>query len=210
MSWLPQIFVLHIFGYSAAIARLPSAVASVACCFVLLALAKGFGVRYPLFAVVLFSIIPLQFRYALEARPYAQGVLLSALATLAFLRLVRNPSLSRAVVYTLVLTAGIYSQPFTCFTACAHLAWSLATWKRSRPVGWFTAASLVVAALSFLPWYFYASPLWKQTMTSVDLHFQFSLKTPLLLLREITGAGYAGTCAVRSCSGRPVAGRDQN
>src|SRR5262245_60049582 len=74
LGWLPQLLGIQLFGYSAAIARLPSALASVAASATVLFMGRELGIRYPLLAAVLFSVVPLQFRYALEGRPYAQGV----------------------------------------------------------------------------------------------------------------------------------------
>jgi hypothetical protein len=51
-------------------------------------------------------------------------------------------------------------------------------------------------ALAFLPWYAYASPIWNETVKSTGIHFHISWKTPLMLVREITGAGYIGGCAI--------------
>jgi hypothetical protein len=92
LGWLPQLLAIQILGYSSAIARLPSALASVGCCFVLAATARRLHLRYPALPVVLLSVVPLQFRYALEGRPYAQGLLLSTLATLVFIRLIERTS----------------------------------------------------------------------------------------------------------------------
>jgi uncharacterized membrane protein len=196
LGWLPQVFAIHFLGYSTTVARIPSALAGVGCCFTVFLTAKELGMRYPLLPAVLLSVLPLHFRYALEGRPYAQAVFLSALATLLFIKLLKRPSPLCFGAYTLVLAAGIYSQPFTCFTACSHFLWTLITARRRNRFVYFSGGALVFMVLTFLPWYFYASPLWQQTIKSAGLHFQLSLKTPLMLIREISGAGFLGGCAL--------------
>ena len=192
LGWLPQLFAIHIFGYSPAIARLPSALASVGCLLAVVAIAKELPIRYPIFPAILLALMPLQFRYALEGRPYAQGVLLGALATLVFIRLFKRRSLLLCLVYALVLALGIYSQPFTCFIAFSHFVWALTIAHRDKRLVYCSGFAIVFMGLVFLPWYRYAAPFWVGTITSGHVHFQLSAKTPLMLIREITGAGYIG------------------
>jgi hypothetical protein len=142
--------------------------------------------------MVLLALMPLQFRYALEGRPYAEGLLLSALATLVFIRLSKRWSLWLCVVYAVILALGIYSQPLTCFTAFSHFAWAMAVGRRDKRLIYGSGAAIAFMGLAFLPWYRYASPSWAGAIESGSAHFQLSLKMPLMLIREITGAGYVG------------------
>ena len=192
LSWFPQLLAIRCFGYSAAIARLPSALAAIGCCLIVFWTARGLKFRYPLVPMILLSVLPLYFRYALEARPYAQGVLLSALATLVFIKLIDTPSISLLVVYTTVIILGIYSQPFACFTACSHFVWAMIAPQRKQKLLCLSGGALIVMALAFLPWYAYGSPLWAHTIRVEHLAFHPTWRTPLMLIREITGAGYLG------------------
>ena len=192
LGWLPQLFAIYLFGYSTAAARLPSALAGVGSCLTVFLTARELGLRYPLVPAILLSVLPLQFRYALEGRPYAQGVLLSAVATLVFIQLIKYQSIVWFVAYAFILVLGIYSQPFTSFTAFAHFVWTVIWTRRQNRLAYFAGGALVVMALTFLPWYVYASPLWQQTIRSGGWHLQLTWKTPLMLIREITGAGYLG------------------
>lgn len=162
------------------------------CLLAVVAVAKELPIRYPIFPAVLLALMPLQFRYALEGRPYAQGVLLGALATLVFIRLAKRWSLLLCLVYALVLALGIYSQPFTCFIALSHFVWALTIARRDKRLVYCCGFAIVFMGLVFLPWYRYAAPFWVGTIKSGDIHFQLSAKTPLMLIREITGAGYIG------------------
>ena len=192
LGWLPQLVAIHLFGYSTAVARLPSALAAVASCLTIFFTARELGLRYPLVPAILLGVLPLHFRYALEGRPYAQGVLFSALATLVFIQLIKRQSIPFCIIYAFILVLGIYTQPFTCFTACGHFLWTLTVWRQRRLV-YLSAGALAFMVLTFLPWYFYASPLARQMIQFTGVHFQLSWKTPLMLIREITGAGYWGS-----------------
>lgn len=192
LGWLPQMASIRIFGYSVVTARLPSALAGAAACFAIFLIARQLQLIFPFVPLILLSMLPLHFRYTLEARPYAQGELLSALATLAFIWLVRQQTVSVAVVYALTLIVGIYSQPFSCFIAAAHLLWAFVFFRHQRRLIYLTGAAIIAMAVSFLPWYLYAAPLWQQTIHSGDYHLQLTWKTPLMLIREISGVGYWG------------------
>ena len=191
LGWIPQVISIRLLGYSVAAARLPSALAAVAACFVIFLIARRLSSAFPVIAVIFLAVLPLYFRYALEGRPYAQGLLVSSLAALVFLKLVdRQESTFWLAVYTVTLIAGIYSQPFSVFTGGAHLVWAVATGRRR--LAWLTAAALVAMVASFLPWYLYAAPRWRETIQAGGFELHLGWKTPLMLLREISGAGYAG------------------
>jgi hypothetical protein len=193
LGWLPQAFAIHWLGYSTAVARLPSALAAAGTFLVVFFIAKELSLRYPLVPAILLSVLPLNFRYALEGRPYAQGLFFSALATLVFLQLFKRLSIPLFIAYAFVLTLGIYSQPFTFFTACSHFVWALSVAREHRRLVFLSGVALALTAMAFLPWYVYASPLVRQTMQSSGLHFYLTWKTPSMLIREITGAGYVGS-----------------
>lgn len=196
MGWLPQLLAIRIFGYSAAISRIPSAVSSIVCCWIVFLTAKEIGMRHPLLPAFLLSLMPLHFRYALEGRPYSQGVLFSTMATLLLVKLSKRFSVPLFSAYTLALVCGIYSQPFACFTSCSHFVWAVTSGFRQKRLIFYTAAAFSCMILAFIPWYIYGSPLWRQTIQEGSIHFHISWKTPLMLIREISGAGYIGGCSL--------------
>lgn len=189
-GWLVQIFSIQLLGYSVSVARLASALAAVGTCWVVFMTARDIQLRYPLIPALLLSVLPLHFRYALEGRPYALGILLTALATLIFIRLAHRPTALGYGLYIAVLVLGIYTQPFTSFIACGHLVWALL--QQRRQLFYFSASALLILTMAFLPWYLYAKPLWQQAIQADGFHLHLTWKSPLMLLREITGAGYAG------------------
>src|SRR5205823_4353134 len=58
------------------------------------------------------------------------------------------------------------------------------------------------------PWYFYAKSVWTAGITGAGVHFVLTAKTPLMLFREIAGAGYWGSglllilCTITAISAR--------
>src|SRR5690348_3983669 len=70
-------------------ARVPAAVFSIAGCVSMVGLCRALDLprRAWLFSLLLFVIVPSQFRYAVEARPYSQALWLSILSMILLLHL---------------------------------------------------------------------------------------------------------------------------
>jgi hypothetical protein len=155
------------------------------------AIAWKLGLAHPWVAAALFSVFPLTLRYAAEARPYSQALFFSALATFLFLELAARPRATLAAAYAFVLAVMLYTQPLSILVAAAHCAWALfrRDWKPALYVSIATAA----AGVSFLPWYLWAKSQWTETVVAHEFHFVFTAKTPLMLFRELAGAGYWGS-----------------
>jgi|HigsolmetaAR201D_1030396.scaffolds.fasta_scaffold11455_3 Predicted membrane protein len=210
-GYLVQYLSLKCLGYSVLSARLPSLMFSVLACYGLLRLSRRLPIRHSITPLLIFAALPLQMRYALEARPYSQALCLSVWATVAFFALIDKPGWRRAIPYSLCMAAGFYTQPFVAFVACAHALWIFFNrGKAPRHSVLWTAAGIGAALLSFLPWYLYASPSWRQTLQPE--HYEISIKAPLLVLRELVGAGYVGTgliLALAAIGIRVLPGRDR-
>jgi uncharacterized membrane protein len=123
LGYLTRFWTLHLLGYSVFSARLPSAVCSLAACAGVFVLARLFNLRQPLLACLIFALVPLQLRYALESRPYSLALALSVWATVAFLDLLQQVSAVRAAYYGLLVLLGLYTQPYSLFVPLAHLCW---------------------------------------------------------------------------------------
>jgi hypothetical protein len=177
LGYLIQQTSMRVTGYSVRAARFPSALFVAGAVFFTGMIAAELGVTWPWLAAAIFALFPETLRYACESRVYAQALLFSTLATWLFLR-------RHLTLYTLALIAAIYTQPYAIFVGVAHLAW-----ERGRSA----AIALGVAIAAFLPWYVHASQVWSSGLASTDVHFAFSLKTPLMLFREAAGAGYWGS-----------------
>ncbi len=191
LNYIIQFWTVNALGYSPFAGRLPEAIFSLASCGGIYVLARRLRLRWPLLAVAVFALFPLQFRYALEARPYSLALALSIWSTVAFFRLLDQPrSLLRVALYTLTVAAGVYVLPFTLFVAVAHLAWMRQ--KVLQPV----ALAIAVAGLAFVPWYLHAVVNWRADPVVARAHETVTWRVIPMFLHELTGAGYAGTVLV--------------
>jgi hypothetical protein len=191
LNYVVQFWTVHLLGYSPFTGRLPEATFSLMSCGGVYVLARRLGLRWPLLAVAVFALFPLQFRYALEARPYSLALALSIWSTVAFFRLLDQPgSVPRAALYTLSVVAGVYVLPFTLFVAGAHLAWLHK--KTLLPVG----LAIVIAGLAFVPWYLHAVVNWRADPVVARAHETVTWRVIPMILHELTGAGYLGAALV--------------
>ena len=192
LGYIPQFIVVHLLGFSVFWARFPSAVWSVAACAGVFVLARRMGLRWPLLAVAVFALFPLQLRYAMEARLYAFALCWSVWSSVAFLRLVDKPtSPLRIALYGVCVMGGLYTFPFTLFVPAAHLLWAALT-RRSKLL-LSAGLAMTFAGLAFLPWYLHSSQLWKQGIEGGRLHGTVDARAIPMILRELIGAGYLGT-----------------
>lgn len=190
LGFLIEHLSLRLTGYSVWLARLPLALFGIATVIAAGVLARELRAPSPLLATTLFAAFPQTLRYALEVRPYMPALLLSIVLTLLFLKLAERPTVMLAMVYALTVAATLYTLPFAAFVCGAHFLWS-AIYKRWRAAMYIAAASLCAAAI-FVPWYLWARAAWSEEMTVRFIRFSLTAKTPLMLFREVTGAGYWG------------------
>jgi hypothetical protein len=190
LPYLAQRAVVNALGYSAFAARLPAALCSILSGVVFAALCFRFLDRGRWIGLVMFLVLPLQFRYGLEARVYSQGLLFALVSMWLYLKLCDRPSVGLAVLYGAAVAAGLYSQPLTCFVALGQLADG-----RNRR---YTVPAVGLAVLSFLPWYLLQRQAQAQYALMVKPIAFFSIRqiTPLVLLHDLSGGGYACTAAV--------------
>lgn len=131
--------------------RLPSLIAAVAATVVVVALGRrAGGDPVGLLAGLLFAILPVTSRYAQEARPYAIAVFLAALALLALIRLLDEPSPGRAVTYgAAVAVTGLF-HPLSALLMIAGHALAgrrvLRAWLPAAVLGGLPALALCLYA----------------------------------------------------------------
>ena len=189
LPYLVQRLCVDLLGYSAFAARLPAALFSILSGAIFVAVSSPFLKESRWLALTMFLVLPIQFRYGMEARPYSQGLLFSLLSLWLFLKLEERYSTGMAILYGLSVAAGLYSQPLTIFPALAQAVYALP--KRRAPL-----LAVVAAVLSYLPWYI---PQRLAQASYAAIHpptafFSWRQIHPLMLLHDMTGGGYA--CAV--------------
>jgi hypothetical protein len=85
----------------------------------------------------------------------------------------------------------MYAQPYVAFVAIAHVLWS---WRQVSFK--FVLAGVALAAALFLPWYLYARDFWIHAVSEAGYQSSLNWKTPLMILRELSGGGYLLTLAL--------------
>ena len=205
LGYIAQFAAVHVLGFSKYSGRLPSALFSAGAVAGVYYLAKSYGRTAAICAAALIALSPLQLRYAVEARPYSQALCLTIWATVLFLVWDARPRWPVFAAYTALIVAGIYTQPYSIFVPISHAVWltsgamsrttagTSARATRRRQALWAWAA-IIIAGLAFLPWYAFASHAWHESLR--EYSFSFGLALPLLVLKELVGAGYWGAAFV--------------
>jgi uncharacterized membrane protein len=193
LGYLAQFITVHLFGFSSFSGRLPSALFSIAAAVGIHQLVYRYGKSTATLAATTFCLFPLQLRYAVEARPYSQALSLTIWSTVLFLALERQPRWLTWTGYCLLITAALYTQPYSLFVPAAHLAWILLTPQipQRRKLLIMVSAAIVISVAAFLPWYLFAASAWRDSVR--DYNFTFTGRSLLMIARELLGAGYIGT-----------------
>lgn len=191
LGYLTQQAALKVTGYSLRRARLTAAIFGAAAVVATMLLAAELGLAGGWAASIILAAFPLTIRYGSEGRMYSQALFFSVLATWLYVRLTKRPGWLMAAAYAAALALAVHTQPYAAAGGLAHVLWSFAC--RQRLTAAYGAAAAALAAVSFLPWLWFAHSNWSSAIASGGLRFHADLKTPLMLIRELTGAGYIGS-----------------
>lgn len=187
--------VLKIFPYSPAVSRLPALLFGIGSVVLSWFLARQVRVRQPAIAVSLVIVLPILFRYTLEARPYSQGVFFCCWSLLLLLQVDERPSIWRGLALVVVAAAALYSQPFAIFAVVAAAIVLAGTAKDRLKMTAYLILPVCASFLLYVPWYLTASNQWSSGFASAGPVNVFDAKLPLRVLREYTGGGYVvGVC----------------
>jgi mannosyltransferase len=181
LAFLIPHWTIGVTGLSPLTARLPSILASAASMPAMFLLARQAGLAFPGLAIAVFALWPLQFRYALEARPYAMALCLGMWLTVAFLRR------WHWAIYTLLAVAMGLTHPYSLVIAASHLVWS-GLYDRSRAM--LPAGALLAAGAVLAPWYAHFSAGWRSRARQQLA--RWNPRAALVFVREISGSGYVG------------------
>lgn len=177
--------VMHLSRFSA---RFPSLVFAALGLITLLTLARAVGCRLPWIAGLLWIVIPLELRYALEARPYVQACAFTVLALWCLFKVLDRPAAKYAFGLALALAACLYTQPFAALPVLGAALWLLVT-PAARKAGLYALAASAAAAVVFLPWLFTSAAAWHAQAVSQGA-FVIRPRLAILIVREISGDGY--------------------
>jgi len=187
-------------GTSPLWARFSSVLFSILSCWALMRICREIKLpEVTLLATVLFMVIPLQFRYATEGRPYSEALAFGLLAVVAFLKLSAHPSVPGAVLFILAIAVALYTQPYAILTVGGVIFWSVVTSAKTR--NWKRAAlgpaCMLIALLGFLPWYLLETRKWASGIQEHGIPaFHWTLPLLLDVAKGISGDGFLCSAAL--------------
>lgn len=182
LPYLVQQLALRVLGHSAFAARFCAALFSILAAAAFLAVCGRISLRRKTLALALFLFVPLQFRYALEARGYSQGLFFTVATMWIFLEWMDHPSARIAALYFAAVAIGLYFHPFLAFPVAAQLFSAL------RKQIWIAG---LLGGACFLPWLMLQHHA-RQSYISPEL-YPIGHVTPLVVIHELTGGGYIPT-----------------
>jgi mannosyltransferase len=201
LPYLAQRGVVDLFGTSAFAVRIPAALCSIAGAAVFAALCGRFGIRSPAWATALFLALPLQFRYALEARGYSQGLLCALGSLLLLLRARERGTVGAAALYGASVALGLYSQPLTILPVFGALFWTIGERDVCSQTKRLVPGAAAIGVLSFVPWYWLQRQAQEASGAMSLYFFSWRQVTPLGLLHELSGGGYICSAALLVAAG---------
>ena len=194
LGYFTQFSVMAILGHSAWAARLPSVAFALGSCYLLWRLAKGIGIQQPILALVLFLLLPIQYRFAVEATVFEEALFFSILAALCFRALVETPTIANAGRYALALTLCLYTEPLSFLPAAGYMLFVLAfiARKEMRLALWHILPATALPVLLYAPFFAWARKLQLPNWLLATDNYSFLPTTWPMLFRDLTGGGDVG------------------
>lgn len=103
-----------------------------------------------LISVTIFAVSPLMFTVSQHVSQYSLLALLSCLSTTCFIRAHRSEKKIDWVLYSFLVSLGLYTHLFFVLLPAAHGLYELLRWNLQRLRSFLLAVA--IAGLSFLPW----------------------------------------------------------
>jgi 4-amino-4-deoxy-L-arabinose transferase-like glycosyltransferase len=207
LGYLFQHWILSILGFGFLGARLPSVLLGVGSLGLLVVLGSRLRLRWPGIAAAMWVLTPLMLRYALEGRPYMQGMFFALLSVVLQLELRKSPTIAWATAVSVSLAAALYSQPYALFAPFGFAVASVLQ-QRNRRYFALTLGAYAIAVLTFLPWLLAAERYWGQAIAMNGGAFVFEPSLVLLIARELAGDGYLASIPLlvlaSYCLGQPA------
>jgi len=200
LGYLTQLPFVLAAGPSKLWARFPSIWFSVLACWALARICRELRMPHlTVLVTLLFMLIPIQFRYASEGRPYSEALAFSLLAILAFLKLLAGPSVAASILCVLATVASLYTQPYAILNVAGVMFWATITnakrgnWKQAA----LGPACLLISLLGFLPWYIFETRKWASGIQEHGIPaFHWTLALLLDLVKGISGDGFLCSTAL--------------
>ena len=150
-------------------------------------------------STTIFMILPSQFRYAMEARPYSEALCLGAVSMLTFIQISEKNTPLRVGLHLTSTVAALYTQPFAVLPSCGLNLWMAASGLRRRAWGRvkLAGALLVLPLALFLPWYLFVAQIWNTRLPENNLirpHWGFALAQDAV--KGISGGSFVCSAAL--------------
>ncbi len=116
--------------------------------------------RAPLMVTIAFALLPAQIEMASQGRPAELSLLFSVLSAAQFARVLMKPTIAKALLYALLLTCCLYTEPVSFLPAVGSVLFLVrfAGSKMHQAALAYLVPATVLPALLFLPYYSWASP----------------------------------------------------
>lgn len=212
VGYLTQRPFVLIAGPSTFWARFPSALFSVASCWLLIRICRALNLTRAAaaLAVVIFMIAPSQLRYALEARPYSEAMFFGLLAAVGLAKLARDGKVATAFLTVAAMALALYTQAYTFFPICGVGLWyaAAALRKGGRRRATLLIGCLSAAALLFAPWYVLYSEGWRVHMRlSGYPSFHWTRALAMDIFKGISGGAFVCSAAMLFLAGAGLRAR---
>jgi hypothetical protein len=194
LGYFTQFSVMAILGHSILAIRATSLAFALGSCYLLWRLATRIGVQQPILALVLFLLLPIHYRFEVEATVFEQALFFSLLAALCFRALLVNPTIANACLYSLALTLCLYTEPLSFLPAVGYMVFLLPfiAGKERRRALWHILPATALPVLLYAPFFIWARqfemPNW---LLGHDTYSLAQASWPAVF-RDLTGGGDVG------------------
>lgn len=194
LAYFTQYPLVAILGHSAWVVRLPSVAFALGSCYFLWRLAKRIRIQQPILALVLFLLLPIQYRFAVEATAFEEALFFSILAALCFLDLVETPTVANAGRYALALTFCLYTEPLSFLPAAGYMLFVMAfiARKEMRLALWHILPATALPVLLYAPYFAWVRTFQFPTWLLPTDNYSFLPSTWPMIFRDLTGGGDVG------------------
>ncbi len=201
LGYLVQSVFLRLFGFSTVAARLPSVIFGALSVFATIRLGQALNLKKPYIAGAILAVLPFHLRYATEARPYSQALFFSILSTYFLVQYCNERTRKHLLAYAVAVLLATYSQAYSIFMIVPQMLWVAHRPKLLRTDVIRIALAAGLAALLFVPWLLSTVGNWAKRDPVYSNGFGLSVGALLMLLKEVSGAGYVGGTALFVAAG---------
>jgi uncharacterized membrane protein len=194
LGYLTQHLFIATFGLTRLSARAGPAIFSMFSLIAVAGFAREMKSSATSILLIAFLVLPMQLRYAVEGRGYSEALFFAIAALWCLWRYAAAPSSWIAVLYAVLVAAGLYTQPLSASVQFGALF--VLALDRQYKIVRTGCIALGIACLAFVPWYIYAASAWRHEIIAGEYSFTLTPRLLLVLLREVSGDGYVASLSL--------------